>query len=80
MLEPSIEADPVTAPLRVIVLAVAHLVAVAEFPEHAADVPPFAAAVIVIFAEPSNDTPFIVLAVANLTALLAAPPAEELPA
>lgn len=35
LFDPSIEAEPVTAPLKVIVLAVAHLVAVAEFPVQA---------------------------------------------
>lgn len=54
----------------------AHLVAVAEFPEQAADVPPLAAAVIVMFAEPSKETPFIVLAVASLVAVPAFPLTE----
>ena len=46
--EPSIEAEPVTAPLKVIVLAVAHLVAVAEFPVHAKAV---------VAAPPAEDDP-----------------------
>ena len=49
-------------------------------PEHAAEVPPFAAAVKVIFADPLKLTPLIVLAVSNLDAVAALPEhAAEVP-
>ena len=59
-----------------IVLAVCNFVAVAEFPEHEADVPPLAAAVTVILALPSKETPLIVLAVCNFVAVDAFPDNE----